>query len=314
MKAKDTLLWFTEPGTPHELHNFAVRSVLYAGRTDFQHVTILESVEFGKMLVIDNRTQSAEEDEHVYHESLVHPALTAHPTPRRILIIGGGEGATAREVLRHPGVERVVMVDIDAQLVEQCVKHLPEWHCGVFEDPRLELVFADGNDYVRSTKERFDVVIVDVCDALEDGSALALYTPQFYQRVRECLTEQGLLVVQAMELSTLDHADHVTVHRMLRDVFRRVASYATFIPSFWSSWGFIVSSDTIDVAARTPADVDADLRDRKLTEILSHYDGETHRHMFSLPRGVRDAIAGNDATLDGIVGNGTIDPDIGIVG
>ncbi len=169
MKTQQTMLSYTEIGTPHETHQFAVKNVLFAGRTQFQDVCILDTHEYGKMLIIDGRTQSAEDDEHIYHESLVHPALTAFPAPRRVLVIGGGEGATVREILHHPTIERVVMVDIDHELVEQCVKHMPEWHQGAFEDARLELVFADGEDFVRRTTEKFDVVIVDVCDALEDG-------------------------------------------------------------------------------------------------------------------------------------------------
>jgi spermidine synthase len=295
MRAQEAMLWFTEVGTPHELHQFAVTKVLFAGRTAFQHVLIVETQEYGKMLIVDDRTQSAEEDEAFYHEALVHPALVAHPAPRRVLIIGGGEGATAREVFRHPSIERVVMVDIDRDLVEQCMKLLPEWHEGAFDDPRLELVFADGKDYIEQTPEKFDVVIVDVCDALEEGPALALYTERFYSAVKQRLTDGGLLVVQAMELSGLDHADHVTVHRTLHPIYHHVSSYATFIPSFWASWGFIVVSDTIDVGAMSPGDVDGRLRARGIADQLEHYDGQTHAHMFALPRSVRTALA-NDMT------------------
>lgn len=170
---------YTEISTPYELHQFGVKEVLLSKQTAFQHVTILDTHEYGKMLVIDGRTQSAEDDEHIYHECLVHPALTAHPEPRRVLIIGGGEGATLREVLRHPSIARVVMVDIDRKVVEQCQKLLLEWHEGTFDDPRLELVFANGKEFIARTTERFDVVIIDVCDVLEDGPALALYTERF---------------------------------------------------------------------------------------------------------------------------------------
>ncbi len=295
MKTQATMLWYTEVGTPHELHQFAVRSVLFSGRTRFQDVTIVETEEYGKMLIVDDRTQSAEDDEYIYHESLVHPVLVAHPAPRRVLVIGGGEGATIREVLRHPTIERVVMVDIDRELVEQCEKLLPEWHQGAFRDPRVELVFADGKNFVAGTTEQFDVVIVDVCDALDEGPALALYTDRFYRMVRTCLTEAGLVVVQAMELSGLDHADHVTVHRTLGDVFRHVSSYATFIPSFWSSWGFVAASEAIDVASLTEEHVDAVLRERGLDTALRHYDGQCHRNMFALPKDVRAALAAQDA-------------------
>jgi len=139
-------------------------------------------------------------------------------------------------------------------------------------------------------------VIVDVCDALEDGPALALYTERFYRDVKNRLTPGGLLAVQAMELSELDYADHVTVHRTLRYAFTHVQSYSTFIPSFWSSWGFVAASDTADVAALTAETVDAVLAERGITGSLDHYDGETHRHMFSLPKGVRKALSPDSST------------------
>lgn len=289
MKSQATTLWYTEVGTPHETHQFAVEAVLFAGRTKFQNVSILETFEYGKMLIIDDRTQSAEEDEYIYHESLVHPALLAHPAPRSVLIIGGGEGATAREVFRHPSIESVVMVDIDQELVEQCVKLLPEWHKGAFEDPRLSLVFADGKDFVNTTNRRFDVVIIDVCDVLEDGPALALYTQRFYHTVSQRLNSNGILVVQAMELSGLDHSDHATVHRTLRYVFDNVRSYATFIPSFWASWGFVIASDAVDVGTMSPQTVQERLAQREITT-LRHYDAEAHLHMFALPKDVRAAL------------------------
>jgi spermidine synthase len=282
-----TQLWYAEAGTPNERHHFAVKRVLYSRETPFQTCAILDTYQYGKMLVIDGRTQSAEADEYIYHESLVHPALMAHPAPQRVLIIGGGEGATLREVLRHRSIERVVMVDIDRELVEQCEKLLPEWHRGAFRDPRVELVFSDGQAFIADHHDRFDVVILDVCDALEDGPALPLYTEAFYRRAKSRLTESGLLVVQAMELSGVEHADHVTVHRTLRPLFHHVSSYATFIPSFWSSWGFIVAGDTINVGGFLAAAVDERLEQRGLAAALAYYDGHAHVHMFELPRDVR---------------------------
>ncbi len=297
MNASASTLWFTEVATPHETHQFGVESVLLATRTPFQHIVILDTHEYGKMLVIDDRTQSAEADEYIYHESLVHPVLVAHPAPRSALVIGGGEGATIREVLRHPSIARVVMVDIDRELVEQCEKLLPEWHQGAFDDPRVELRFADGKDVVANTPERFDIVILDVCDALEAGPALPLYTEAFYRTVRARLTDSGLLVVQAMELTGLDHRDHVRVRRTLESVFRHVASYATFIPSFWTPWGFIAASDAVDPSRLTGPEVDRILEQRGLESVLRYYDGQTHAHMFTLPKDVRAVLAG--ARVDG---------------
>lgn len=296
MNQERALFWYTETATPHEHHNFSVKSYLFTGRTAFQEVAVLDTYEYGKMLVIDGRTQSAEEDEYIYHEALVHPAMLTHADPRSVLIIGGGEGATLREVLRYRSVERVVMVDIDRELVELCQKLLPEWHGGAFQDPRIELVFADGKDYVEQTRSTFDVILIDVCDALEDGPALSLYTESFYRRIRERMNPGGLLVVQAMELSGLDYQDHLAVRDTLLQVFPVVRSYATFIPSFWSEWGFLIASDGLDPATLSSEPLVERLGGRgpagaeNLGAALEFYDPDTHVRMFALPKDVKAVL------------------------
>lgn len=296
MSQEPSVFWYTETGTPFEHHSFCVKTPLFMGRTAFQNVAILDTYEYGKMLVIDGKTQSAEDDEYVYHEALVHPALVTHPDPRAVLIIGGGEGATLREVLRYRSVERVVMVDIDRELVALCQKLLPEWHQGAFEDARVELIYADGKDYVERSGANFDVIIIDVCDALEEGPALVLYTEDFYRRVRERLAPGGLLVVQAMELSGIDYKDHVQVRDTLQKVFAVVRSYATFIPSFWAQWGFVIASDGLDPVAAPRDLLAARIQSRgamgaeDLGAVLHFYDAETHLGLFVLSRDVRAAL------------------------
>lgn len=293
MTQDQSLFWYRETGTPHEVHSFAASSFFFMGRTALQDVVIFDSHEYGKMLVIDGRTQSAQEDEYIYHEALVHPAMLTHADPRQVLIIGGGEGASLREVLRYRSVERVVMVDIDRELVELCQKWLPEWHQGAFQDPRVELVFADGQDYIDQTALTFDVVIIDICDALEEGPALALYTERFYRKVQSRLASDGLLVVQAMELSGLDYVDHVQVRNTLRRVFPLVRSYATFVPSYWTNWGFLVASHGLDPAGVAPGLLLDRLRTRgatgatDLTTRLAFYDADAHVGMFALPKDVK---------------------------
>ena len=296
MNQEGAFLWYTETCTPHEHHNFSVKSYLFTGRTAFQEVAIVDTHEYGKMLIIDGRTQSTEEDEYIYHEALVHPAMLTHPDPRSILIIGGGEGATLREILRYRSVERVVMVDIDRELVELCQKLLPEWHEGVFQDPRVELLFADGKEYVEQTHSAFDIILIDVCDALEAGPALSLYTESFYRLTQERLTAGGFLVVQGMELSGLDYKDHLAVRDTLLRVFPLVRSYATFIPSFWSEWGFLIASDGLDPAGISREQLIERLGGRgpagaeDLGVALSFYDPDTHFRMFTLPKDVKAVL------------------------
>lgn len=291
MKQSPRTMWFNDTGPWNESHQFAVEKVIFSGRTRFQEVAIFETYEYGEMLAIDGLVQSAEDDEYIYHESLVHPALVAHPVPGRVLVIGGGEGATIREVLKHPTIERVVMVDIDQELVELCKEHLDDWHHDSFNDRRVELVFTDGKEFVTKTQEKFDCAIIDLTDTLDEGPALPLYTEEFYRTVKTRLTNSGLLVVQAMELTGLDYADHRTVRRTLEGLFRHVNSYTAFVPSFWSAWGFVVANDNVDVSQIPPQKVDQVIHARGIEAALRYYDGQTHTHLFALTKDVRALLA-----------------------
>lgn len=291
MKQLQRSIWIKDVGPWNEAHQFAVEKVIYQGRTRFQEVEIFESYEYGKMLALDGLVQSAEDDEYIYHESLVHPALVAQSNPTSVLVIGGGEGATIREVLRHSTVRRVVMVDIDQELVALCKEHLADWHRGSFDDPRLELAFSDGKEYVTRCREKFDCIIIDLTDSLDEGPALALYTEEFYHLVKTRLAAYGMLVVQAMELTGLDYADHLTVRRALGKMFKEVSSYTAFVPSFWSTWGYVIANDARDVSQLSREDVDQVLRSRGLESALKYYDGETHSHMFALSKDVRAILA-----------------------
>ncbi|HEV2037844.1 MAG TPA: methyltransferase domain-containing protein, partial [Candidatus Eremiobacteraceae bacterium] len=152
--------WYVEQVGPGEIHGHALTRTIVSGSSQFQDFAIVESSLFGKMLVLDGDTQSSALDEHIYHEALVHPAcVAAGGSPKRALILGGGEGATLRELLRVPGMGKVTMVDIDGEVVEVCRRHLPEWSAGAFEDSRAEIIIGDAKDYVFSSREQFDVII-----------------------------------------------------------------------------------------------------------------------------------------------------------
>jgi spermidine synthase len=280
---------FEEDASWPEGHWYEVTRAILETETGEQEVRILETVEYGKILVLDGHLQSAEEDEAIYHEALVQPAMLLHPAPRAVLIVGGGEGATAREALRHPSVARVVMVDLDAELVGICRQHLPEWHRGALDDPRLELVIADGLDYVAACDERFDVIILDLVDAFEDGPSEALFSQAFFGDVKRLLAPCGVLAVQAMELNPNGAEDHAVVRRNLGPVFAHLMSYSAMIPSFWSEWGFVLAADGLDPAALAPEEADRRIAARGLS--LATLDGATLLRMRTLSKPVRALLA-----------------------
>ena len=288
--------WFFETTTPVEGHFHAITRTLFSLQTKFQHMEILETASYGKCLVLDGRIQSSVADDFIYHESLVHPAMILHPRPETALVIGGGEGATLREILRYPSIRRAVMVDIDQAVVEACREHLPEMHRGAFADPRLELRHEDARAYLETTRESFDVVIVDLTEPLEEGPACLLFTREFYRHVAGRLTERGTLALQAGMTKIGELAFYAAMTRTLADVFPVVAPYQSFIPCFGTPWGFILAAKDGDPRTLAPASVDQRVHERVTGELL-FYDGLAHHHMFGLPKFLRQTIASCDRSI-----------------
>jgi len=230
--------WFLDWGSPVDLVAVEKQEVLATGRTAFQEYEIFISHLWGRTLILDGRLQSAEVDEFIYHEALVHPALVAHPDPRRVLVMGGGEGATLREVLRHPGVSQAVMVDIDEELVQVCREWLPTFHRGAFDDPRVELVFADGRAWLADQADgSLDAIILDLPEPLEEGPALRLFIREMYDMVRQKLAPRGLVSVQSGSANLFARL-LPDINRTLRAVFPQVTAYTAFVTSFMDLYGF----------------------------------------------------------------------------
>lgn len=233
--------WYLEGNSPDDLCGFRCSQVLAEGQTRYQRYLILEAPALGKALILDGVLQSASKDEVIYHEALVHPALFAHDSPQRIAVLGGGEGATIREVLRHAVVQAVIMVDLDAELVALCRQHLPEFGGTAWDDPRLTLVHTDARAWLASQPDAgLDVVIMDITDPLEGGPAFYLFTQEMFRLVRAKLRPEGVMSIQAgsagQAIRLLPH-----LYRTLQAVFPQVIPYTAFIPSFNDQYGFILA-------------------------------------------------------------------------
>jgi len=271
-----------------QLHS--IEEVLYAGQTKFQSVQIILSGSFGKCLVLDGKIQSSEADEFIYHEALVQPAMVTHPCPETVFIAGGGEGVTLREVLSHKTVKRAVMVDIDAEVIDLCKKYLPEHNKGAFEDKRTELYHVDARDYLAGCEAKFDIIIIDLPDPIEEGPAYLLYTKEFYQIVRDKLTSNGIISVQAGSASLTELLNLTAVNNTLKSVFPIVCTYKLDMPCFGGPWGFCTASFNLNPSLLSPSQVDNIISERSLSG-LKFYDGITHQSIFSLPKYLRDALA-----------------------
>jgi len=281
--------WFWDKSARNRIFAHALEERIYLGKTDFQKVQIFRSHSFGKILVLDDDIQSSEFDEFIYHESLVHPAMLTHPKPAKVLIIGGGEGATLREVLKHRTLERVVMVDIDRILIELCQKYLPEWSKNSFQDKRLIMIFQDAREYLLNSKEEFDIIISDLIDPLPDSPARFLLTKEFYELIKTRLSSNGIFIIQSSMLSIRDTYLHSLFYRTLTSVFSIVRSMGVFIPSYCNSWSFIMSSDKNDPLLITEHELLYSIKER-VEGVLSFYDYEAHKSLFSLLKPIRKAL------------------------
>lgn len=282
--------WYWDRISQHLVQMHSIEEMLYSGRTRFQKIEIMRSGAYGRFLTLDGKIQSSEADEFVYHEALVQPPMLAHSRPETVFIAGGGEGATLREVLAHDTVKKAVMVDIDAEVIEVCRRFLPEYSQGAFDDPRTELLHTDARKYLEDTDERFDVVIIDLPEPIEEGPAYLLYTQEFYRLVRQRLTANGIISVQSGSASWTELANLSAVSSTLKSVFPIVRVYQTDIPSFGGPWGFCVAADKLDPAACSAAEIDRRIAERSLDN-LRFYDGITHQSIFSLPRHIRNELA-----------------------
>lgn len=197
-------LWITEYMTPHDVYHHAVVKMLAYKKTPYQEMYIIDCGTYGKALVLDGKWQSCTGDEFLYHEPLVHPACINHGRPKKVLILGGGEGAAAREALKWNTVEKVVMVDIDAEVVEACKQHLPQMHQGAFDDPRSQLVIGDALDYLDQYQNEWDIIISDLSDPIEEGPSFKLFTKEYFEKCRRALKDDGYFVVQAGPLAPGD--------------------------------------------------------------------------------------------------------------
>ncbi len=228
MTDRNSEAWLTDVGGPGFAQTYRIEEELYRGRSAFQEIRVIRNQDFGVMLVLDDAVQTSARDEFIYHEMLAHVPLLAHPAPRRVLIIGGGDGGVLEEALKHP-LEGAVMVEIDPQVVEITRRFLPEIPGRAFDDPRAHLIIADGIRYLREAADTFDVILVDSTDP--KGPAVGLFERPFYADARRQLRPGGLIAVQSG--SPLYQQDLIRMVRTnLGALFPRVATYLGSVPTY----------------------------------------------------------------------------------
>jgi len=293
---------FVEVLNPHLVVHSGLTAIYHTHKSPFQMIQVVETVPWGKCLILDGHMQSSESDEYIYHESLVHPVLINHPNPKRIFVGGGGEGATVREILRHTSVEKVVMVDIDGECVDVCKRFLQNHHKGHFDDSRLELIIDDAKAYLENCSEKFDAIFFDLSDPVEGGPAKLLYTKSFYQMCVSRLNEGGILATQAGPASVLTaHQVFSPIYKTMQSVFSSVVASSIYIPSFMDCWGYVVGSMSSSFNPTRLSEEEVDARLGRLNTVtagqLKFLDGISYQGLFVLPKGVREAMKNEDRII-----------------
>jgi spermidine synthase len=257
-------------------------------RSPYQAVEVHDSAPFGKLFRLDGHFMTSERDEFFYHENLVHMSALTHPQPERALVIGGGDGGSAEELLKHPSMKSVTLCEIDLAVVDISRKHLSAVHRGALDDPRLTLRIGDGFAFIRETDEQFDLVVLDLPDPI--GPATELYTPEFYRACAQRLNPVGAVTLHIA--SPIAHParirDGLTA---LRSAFPLVTPYLTSIPLYGGMWMMACCSGTLDPRKLTAHDVDRRIAQRALRD-LQYYNGDVHRAALALPNFVRALTGG----------------------
>lgn len=268
--------WITDQGGEGFAHVYRVDALLHDGRSEFQRIRVIENLDFGRMLILDDAVQTTERDEFVYHEMLAHVPLCAHPSPRRVLIVGGGDGGLLREALRHP-IEHATMVEIDGQVVEVTRRWIPSIPGSAYDDPRARLLVDDGIRFARETAEPFDVAMVDSTDP--KGPSLGLFSSEFYGNLALRLGDAGVLAVQSG--SPLYQQDVIAmVRRHMAPHFRWVRTYLGAVPAYPGVlWTFTIGAQGRDPAGLDPAEPIA----RMQGIATRYYTPDIHRSYFVLP-------------------------------
>lgn len=282
-------LWMNEPLTSLDVYQRTITNVLCYKRSSLQEICIAEAGAYGKALILDGQLQASLADEFLYHEALVHPPLIQLSYPHSVLIVGGGDGAAAREALRWRSVRRVTVVEVDREVVEACREHLPEIHQNAFDDPRLDVVTEDGLRFLENTDGTWDVIIFDLPDPADGAPWQKLYEREFFEIVRHRLSREGSFALQAGPVSPVNVAPLSQIVRDVKHAFSCVHVYSTFVPSFGIPLAFVLAAAR-PLAVRPRPEVVDRVFAEKVRGRLRMLDGVALLGLMQTPVYLRDAL------------------------
>ena len=275
-------MWFSELHKKSGGLTLKIKKILFSGQSDFQQVDVFDTQLFGKVLVLYGSIMITEKDEFVYHEMISHVPLCVHPAPKKVLIIGGGDGGTVREVVKHPKVEKVTLIEIDKMVVDVCKEYFPEVSCE-FSNPKVEVLYDDGARFMAESKKKFDLVIVDSSDPV--GPAEVLFQRAFYQNIYDRLEKDGIFIAQT-ESPFFNQETIKKVYRNLRAIFPIAEMYTGYVPTYPSGlWSFSFSSKRYHPLKDLNRKYFADLKIN-----TKYYNSDVHEAAFKLPNFAKELL------------------------
>lgn len=277
-------LWFTEKHTENVKFSIQVDKQIYSSQSEFQRIDIFESPEFGRFLTLDGYMMLTEKDEFIYHEMMVHVPMTVHPNVKKVLVIGGGDGGTVRELIRYPFIEEIDLVEIDEEVVDACIKYLPQTACG-FQDQRVKCYYEDGLKYIRKYENVYDLILVDSTDPFGPGEGL--FTKEFYGNCYKALKEDGIMVNQHESPFYKEDAYAMQrAHKRIVESFPISKVYQAHIPTYPSGhWLFGFASKKYHPI------VDQRVEEwKKLNLKTRYYNEQLHAGAFALPNYVEEML------------------------
>ncbi|HJP82428.1 MAG TPA: fused MFS/spermidine synthase [Fimbriimonadaceae bacterium] len=299
MSSDATGIFINETHTSAAIWQYRVEKMILEGKTKYQTYQIADIPRFGRSLFLDYNIQTSIMDEYVFHECMSQPAMTLHPNPKRVVVCGGGEGATLREALKHNTVEEAVMVDIDEELVDMVKEHMPEWHQGAFDDPRTKLLHTDARQWLVDHKgANFDVILSDLPNPHEDGPGQYLFTKEYFQIAADALGEDGVFAMQAGSANE-NYPDCmvscIETLESMKETFPHVAGYYGIVTTFFQPWGFVLASKKHDPLALTEQEIQSRFTARGVKN--RYYTPRFHRAVFTLPDYLLEAQANSGRIL-----------------
>ena len=267
---------------------FAVSKTVMEEKNDVQAMVIFENAEYGKVLALDGIIQTTEKDEFIYHEMIAHVPLLSHGNAQNVLIIGGGDGGTLREVLRHKSVKSATIVEIDNRVIELCKKQFPSHSNGAFEDPRTRIVIQDASEFVKTTREKFDIIICDTTDPIGPGAAL--FTESFYSSCKRTLNDGGILVNQA-GVPFMQTDEMVKIYQNLSALFKDAYFFSAAIPTYVGGiMVFGYATDNKNLRATIDSKVLEQRMNSGVSGSMKYYTPQLHKASFVLPKYIEVAL------------------------